>query len=67
MVFRFAGLFLAVLVIMTARVTGGEVIEDADAFKECKSHCGSEHAGEEERAKLLCIDLCRIWNPVALD
>lgn len=66
-VLRFAGLFLAALV-ATARVTGGEVIVgDEEAFKECKNHCGSEHVGEEGRAKLLCIDLCRLWNPVALD
>lgn len=66
LVFKSAG-FLAAVLVAIAGVTNSEAIVKEDAFKECQTHCGSEHVGEQGRAELLCVDLCRLWNPAALD
>lgn len=57
-----------VALVLLAGVTGGDaVVRDEATFKECISHCCSEHVGEQGRAETLCVELCRLWNPVALD
>lgn len=54
------------IIAVIVAVTKGEAIaavREVDAFTECKKHCGSEHVGEEGRAELLCVDLCRLQRP----
>lgn len=61
------GLFQVVLVLLAGVTVGDAVVREEARFKECLSHCCSEHVGEQGRAETLCVDLCRLWNPAALD
>eukprot|EP00752_Nemacystus_decipiens_P001238 g1237.t1 len=57
-----------VVIILLAGATGSDaVVREEARFKECVWHCCSEHVGEQGRAETLCVDLCRLWNPAALD
>eukprot|EP00903_Cladosiphon_okamuranus_P016710 g15403.t1 len=61
------GLFQVAIVLLADATGIDAVVREEARFKECISHCCSEHVGEEGRAETLCVDLCRLWNPAALD
>lgn len=63
-------LLLAVFIIMSGALHAAGSMDD-DTFRECSSHCGSEHEGELYDLKL-CVELCRLFeitegSPSSLD
>lgn len=64
------GLLLTILIIMSSALHAAGRM-DEDTFRECSSHCGSEHEGELYDLKL-CVELCRLFelserSPSSLD
>lgn len=61
------GLFQVAIVLLAGATGSDAVVREEARFNECIWHCCSEHVGEQGRAETLCVDLCRLWNPAALD
>lgn len=49
-----------VVMLAASAVATGEMVEE-ESFKECSSHCGSEHAAEHDD-KNFCVELCRLFD-----